>query len=148
MKILFVATRRWDDDESVATILNSIVGNEPVHLVVASETRGGPEQYVVQWAKQRAKVRRTFIDVMKADKQYGPNTERSQWVQRRDAQMVKTGGYDVAVILRRKRNTRSNTTRPDDIARMAEEAGIPVKIFDFEQTVTTVKHCPTCQCAE
>lgn len=139
MKILFAATRRWSDTESVEAILNSIAGDEPVHVVVAGEAPRGPEHYVQQWARQRAKVRRTFIDVMKAGKQYGPVAERSQWVPRRDAHMVKIGGYDLAVILRRKPNTRSNTSRPDDVARMAEEVGIPVKIFDYEQAVTTTR---------
>lgn len=150
MKILFAATRRWTDTASVEAILNSIVGDEPVHIVVAAETRGGPEQHVVQWAKQRAKLRRTFIDVMPVGKEYGPNAERSQWGPRRDAHMVKIGGYDLAVILRRKPNTASNTNRGNDLARMAEEAGIPVKVFDYEQTVEHKQPkpprqvCPTC----
>lgn len=150
MKILFAATRRWTDTASVEAILNSIVGDEPVHVVVAAETRGGPEEYVVKWARQRAKLRRTFIDVMPTGKEYGPNAERSQWVQRRDAHMMKIGGYDLAVVFRRKANTGSNTTRPDDIARMAEEAGIPVKVFDYEQVVEHKQPrpprrvCPTC----
>lgn len=128
MKILFAASRTWPGDETVATILDSIVGDGPVHLVVASET-AGPEAYVVQWAKRRAKVRRTFIDVVKAGKEFG--ADRSQWKPRRDAYMVQLGGYDVAVVLTRI-SKHAKSTRLDDLVRMAEEAGIAVKKFDYK----------------
>lgn len=82
----------------------------------------------MEWARQRAKVRRTFIDVMKAGKEYG--TDRSQWKPRRDAHMVRIGGYSAVIILHRKVETES--TRLADIARMADEAGIPVKFFDYD----------------
>lgn len=127
MKILFAANRAWSDTASVSAILDSIAGDEPVHLVVGAETRG-PEAYAVEWARQRGKLRRTFIDVVRAGKEFGP--DRAQWKLRRDAHMVKVGGYDVAVIL-----TRTESTRTDRIVRLVEEAGIPVKIFDFDQTV-------------
>lgn len=133
MKILFAATRAWTDDASVAAILDSIVGNEPVHIVVGAETRG-PEAYVVEWVKQRNKVRRTYIDVVKAGKEFGTMAERSLWKDRRDAYMVKAGGYDVAVILSRHMPW-SKSTRLDDMARLLEEAGVAVKRFDYDQTV-------------
>lgn len=135
MKILFAASRTWSDTESVAAILNSIVGDGPVHLVVGAETRG-PEAYVVEWARKRAKLRRTFIDVIRAGREFGPMSEREQWIMRRDAHMVKVGGYDAVVLLSRKlvRQKKETSRRLGDIARMADEAGIPVKFFDYDET--------------
>lgn len=131
MKILFAATRAWDDLGSVATILDSIVGDAPVHIVTGAETRG-PEAFVVEWARQRARLRRTSIDVLKAGKEYG--SDRAQWKPRRDAHMVRQGGYDAAVILSRVVDS-SKSTRLDDLATMAAEAGIDVQRFDYDATV-------------
>lgn len=131
MKILFAATRSWYDLGSVATILDSIVGDKPVHIVSGADTRG-PEAFVVEWVRRRARLRRTSIDVLKAGKEFG--ADRSQWKPRRDAHMVKLGGYDAAVILSRV-NASSTSTRIDDLARMAAEAGIEVKRFDYDATV-------------
>lgn len=132
MKILFAATRAWHGDDKVAAVLDSIAGDEPVHIVVGADTRG-PEAFVVEWAKRRARIRRTFVDVMKAGKEYGQ--DRSQWKSRRDAHMVRLGGYDVAVILVRHIDS-SKSTRLDDLARLAEAAGIAVKKFDYNEGAT------------
>lgn len=128
MKILFAATRSWPDLAAVAKILDSIAGDGPVHVVLGYETRG-PEAYVPEWARQRAKLRRTAIDVLTAGKQYGP--DRSQWRARRDAHMVKLGGYDIAVIL--KHSGREQSTRLDDLADLARGAGIPVMMVDYRK---------------
>lgn len=130
MKILFVGARAWDDSASVRTILNEIAGNGPVHLVVAYETRGS-EAYAAEWARQRAKTRRTFVDVVKAGKTFGESIPERR--PRRDAYMVNLGGYDVVVILNRK--TRNTSDRTIEVARRAEQLGIPVKTFDYQETV-------------
>lgn len=130
MKILFVGSRAWDDEPSVWRILDEAAGNEPVHLVVGYETRGS-DFFAARWAGERVRLRRTFIDVVRAGKSFGDNnTVRKS---RRDEYMVSLGGYDVAVILHRA--THNTSRRPLDVGLKAERAGIPVAMYDYDQTV-------------
>ena len=138
MKILFAANRTWDDQPSVWAILDEIAGNEPVHLVLGFETRGA-EFYAAEWAKQRAKLRRTFVDVIRAGKSFGDSVSERR--PRRDAYMVDLGGYDVAVILSRPvRSGHATSARPLEVARLAEKAGIPVDIREYKQEVSRFNH--------
>lgn len=133
MKILFAATRSWDDEAAVSTILDEVTGIEPVHIVTGYETRG-PEAWVVDWARRRARRGvRTFIDVLKADKSFGMVVSERR--PRRDAHMISMGGYDLAIILNRK--THNGSDRPMQVAEQAEDAGIKTLIYYYGRTPRT-----------
>lgn len=128
MKILFAATRSWDDQQAVSKALDEVTGIQPVHIVTGYETRG-PEAWVVDWAKQRARRgTRTYIDVLKADKSFGPVISERR--PRRDAHMINMGGYDVAMIFYRQ--MRNVSDRPIEIARLTEAAGIKTLVYDYK----------------
>lgn len=149
MKILFAATRSWDDQGATSAILNEVTGSEPVHIVSAYETRG-PEAYVAEWVRKRAKLRRTSLDHVKASKQFtsGPlsldkvGTTLPERRNRRDDFMIKLGGYDLALVLYRP--GRLSSPRPLEIARRAEAIGIKALVYELGKrgAWTQMDHIP------
>lgn len=135
MKILFAGSMGWDDEASVHKVLDDIAGDQPVHLVLAYDVRGA-DLFAHQWAGERAKHRRTFIDVYRASKSFGQ--VRGEWVSRRDEYMVNLGGYDVAVICQRRAKTNGEkaSQRALRVAQLAEQAGIDVALYNYEETAT------------
>lgn len=143
MKILFAANRSWDDEQAVSTILNEIAGSEPVHIVAAYETRG-PEAYVAAWVRQRAKLRRTSFDHIKASKHFtdGPTsldkvgTTMPERRARRDDYMISLD-YDLAVVLFRPYKGSAVFGRPLEIARRASGRGIKTLVYRYDNTPRT-----------
>lgn len=143
MKILFAATRSWDDELAVSTILDEVAGSETVHIVSAYETRG-PEAYVAEWVRQRARVRRTSFDHIKASKQFtaGPTsldkvgTTLPERRARRDDYMLSLD-HDLAVVLYRPYKGKAVFGRPLEIARRAAERGIKTLVYRYDNIPRT-----------
>lgn len=145
MKILFVASRSWDDELAVSTILDEAVGSAPVEIVCGYETRG-PEAYIAEWVRKRARLRRTSLDRVKAGKQFtsGPTsldkigTTLPERKARRDEYMVTVGGYDLAISLYRTyRRGPGGSKRPLEIANRAVDLGIKTLLYDYDNTPRT-----------
>lgn len=142
MKILFAASRSWDDELAVSTILDEIVGTEPVHIVTAYEARG-PEAYVAEWVRKRARLRRTSIDRIKASKHFsdGPTsldkvgTTLPERRARRDDHMIRLD-HDLAIVFYRPYR-RGVFERPLQIGRRASERGIKTLVYRYDNTPRT-----------
>lgn len=141
MKILFAASRSWDDYPAVAEILDEITGTEPVHIAAAYETRGA-EAYAAEWVRERARLRRTSIDRIKAGKHFsdGPTsldkvgTTLPERRARRDDHLLSLD-HDLCVVLYRW--SRVGSTRPLDIVHRAVDLGIPTHLYRYDNTPRT-----------
>lgn len=141
MKILFAASRSWDDYPAVSAILDEVVGTEPVHIVAAYETRGA-EAYAAEWVRERARLRRSSMDRIKAGKQFsdGPTsldkvgTTLPERRARRDDHLLSLT-YDMCIVLYRW--SRVGSTRPLDIAHRATDLGIETRLYRYDNIPRT-----------
>lgn len=143
MKILFAASRSWDDGSAVFAILDEVTGSDPVHIVSAYETRGA-EAHVAEWVRQRARLRRTSIDHIKASKHFsdGPTsldkvgTTMPERRARRDDYMLSLD-HDLCVVLYRPYKGKAVFGRPLEIAHRAADLGIKTHLYRYDNTPRT-----------
>lgn len=143
VKILFAASRSWDDHPAVSAILDEVTGSDSVHIVSAYETRGA-EAYAAEWVRERARLRRTSIDRIKAGKQFsdGPTsldkvgTTMPERRARRDDYMLSLD-HDLCVVLYRPYKGGAVYGRPLEIAQRAHERGIKTLVYRYNNTPRT-----------
>lgn len=117
MRILVTGSRTWDDSEAIDTAIQNAIGNKwGPHTVVHGACPTGADEMADGWARYRG------LEVERHPADWNQHGKRAGFI--RNAEMVALGA-DVCLAF-----IKDNSKGASMTARLAEEAGIPVRRFE------------------